>query len=313
MNHRRRPFSQRTKMPIPNFIQPMLAKPGRAFDSDKHLFEIKWDGIRAMTYIDSGGYRMMSRRGIEITQRYPEFAALTDFPAGTILDGELVVLDAQGRPEFRAVLTREQTRSPLRLKTLTQGTPANYIVFDQLYHDGHSLLRLPLRERRARLIETINGRPDDRIAVSDGVIGPGTEFFSQILARDMEGIVAKRLDSRYQPGQRTDDWIKARKSSTILCAIIGYVPKGDDFESLIIASDDKGELRYVGRVGTGFPTRLRVKLHELLRENECRKPLIRCKVKGAWVQAGLYCSVRYLEMTKAGELREPVFQKLITD
>ena len=300
-------------MSLPRFIQPMLAKPGSAFDSDEHLFEVKWDGIRAVAYIDSDGYRLLSRRGTDMTQRYPEFTFLGDFPAGTVLDGELIVLNAQGKPEFRAVLTREQARSPFRHKTLAQRTPANFVVFDQLYSDGRSLMRRPLHERRSRLIETAQHRPDDRLVVSDGVIGPGKEFFDQIVAQDMEGLVAKRLEVRYLPGQRTDEWIKARKSSKVLCAIIGYVPKGDDFESLIVATDDEGELRCVGRVGTGFPDPLRADLNVLLRENACGEPLVPCAFKGCWVRAGLYCSVRYLERTRAGELREPVFEELIID
>lgn len=300
-------------MSLPEFIKPMLAKTGEAFDSDEHLFEIKWDGIRTMAYIERAGYRLMSRRGTDITERYPEFAFLKGLPAGTLLDGELVVLDRAGKPEFRAVLSREQARSSLRQQALARSTPANYIVFDQLYRAGQSLLKQPLSERHARLVETVAGQTGDRLAVSDGVIGPGKEFFKQILARDLEGVVAKRLDGRYWPGQRSDSWIKVRKRSTILCAIIGYVPKGEDFESLIIAADCEGKLRCVGRVGTGFAGPLRKKLNALLRENKCPTPLVPCDVKGAWVQAGLYCSVRYLEMTKAGDLREPVFEKLISN
>lgn len=298
---------------LPDFISPMLAQQGQPFDSDEHLFEIKWDGIRATAYIDRDAYRLVSRRAIDITERYPEFDFLAGLPAGTILDGEIVVLNEAGKPEFRRVLSREQARSPIRFRTLSQATPANFVIFDQLYHDYEPLLRKPLSERRKRLIETGSVVEQPRLVVSDGVIGPGIAFFQQVVARDIEGIVAKRLNSHYFPGKRTDAWIKFRKSSTIMCAILGFVPKGDDFESLILGADDAGELRYVGRVGTGFDEPLRTRLNQLLRQQPRKRPLVPCKVKGQWIEPGLFCSVRYLEWSYNHELREPVFEELITN
>lgn len=298
---------------LPDFVSPMLAQQGQPFDSDEHLFEIKWDGIRATAYVDRGSYRLMSRRAVDITQRYPEFEFLSQLPPGTVLDGELVVLNGAGKPEFRLVLSREQARSPIRFRTLSQATPANFVVFDQLYHDYESLLRQPLSERRKRLLEIGKRADHSRLIVSDGVIGPGKDFFRQVVAQDMEGVVAKRLASRYFPGKRTDAWIKFRKSSSILCAIIGFVPKRDDFESLILAADEGDGLRYVGRVGTGFDAPLRERLNRLLRTQTASQPLVACKVKGQWIPPGLFCAVRYLEWSFNRELREPVFEALITN
>lgn len=299
---------------LPDFIKPMLARPGEPFDSDDHLFEIKWDGIRACAYIENDGYRLMSRRQFNVTERYPEFDFLRKLPAGTILDGEIVVLDKEGKPKFRAVLTREQARSPQRYKALAKATPANFVVFDQMYAGYEPIMSLPLTQRRDQLAETTSELESDRFAISDGITGPGKAFFKQIVDRGLEGVVAKRLDARYQPGKRTDAWIKMRKSSMMLCAVIGYMPKEkDDFESLIIATSEEGELCCVGRVGTGFDTQLRDQLNEWLRDNECDKPLVRCDEKGRWVEPGLYCQIRYLERTDEGVLREPVFEQLITN
>ena len=124
--------------------------------------------------------------------------------------------------------------------------------------------------------------------------------------------MAKRLDSRYMAGKRSDAWIKMRKRSSVLCAIIGYVPKGDGFESLILATDEAGQLSCVGRVGNGFDATLRRELTPLLRSHECDDPLIPCDEGGQWLRAGLYCSVRFLERTSSGNLREPIFERLVS-
>jgi len=298
---------------LPDFIKPMLAQTGKPFDSPRHLFEIKWDGIRAMAYIDEGVYRLLTRRGHEITSRYPEFFSLAELSPGTVLDGEIVVLDEAGKPDFRAVLTREQARSPQRFRSLAKATPATFVVFDLLYLDYRDLMQRPLRERRELLLANIAPKFSDRVVLSDGVVGAGTAFFREAVSRDLEGVVAKRLDSRYFPGRRTDAWIKIRKRSTALCAILGYVPKGDDFESLILAEQQEGELRCVGRVGTGFDAALRDRLNRLLRERETEQPLVRCAEKGKWLEPGMYCQVLYLQRSKDGMLREPVFERLILD
>lgn len=297
---------------LPTFIKPMLAETGKPFDSDEHLFEVKWDGIRAGVYVERDGYRILGRRGSDFTDRYPEFEPFRELAPGTILDGEIVVL-VDGKPSFRQVLTREQARSPRRVKTLADVTPAHFIVFDQLYRDYEPIMSRPLTERRDCLLTTTRDVIGERLAVSEGVIGPGREFFSQIVARDMEGVVAKRLSARYSPGRRSDAWIKFRKSSAVLCAIVGYVPDGDDFESLILAADEEGMLRYVGRVGTGFDADLRARINALLRSHATSQPMIPCPVKGRWLQPGLYCSVRFLEWSHNRELREPVFEELIPE
>jgi bifunctional non-homologous end joining protein LigD/DNA ligase-1 len=297
---------------LPEFIKPMLAKSGAPFDSDAHLFEIKWDGIRALAYVEGDGYRLMSRRGSELTSRYPELAALRRVTPGTILDGELVVLDERGLPSFRGILRREQSRSALRCQTLARSSPATYMLFDQLYERYSPVLDKPLTDRRKRMLRTVESAADERLVSSEGIVGPGQTFFAQAVERGMEGAVAKRLDSRYLPGRRSDAWIKFRKSSSLLCAIIGYVPKDGDFESLILAAaDDDGQLRCVGRVGTGFDAELRQRLTSLLQEYESPAPLIPCPEKGTWLHPGLYCAVRFLERTAEGDLREPVFQRLI--
>ena len=128
---------------LPKFIPPMLAKAGAPFDSDSHLFEIKWDGTRSVAYIDRPCYRLLNRRQVDMVYRYPEFDFLGELPPGTVLDGEIVVLDG-GKPSFRKLLSRENVASKLKIRTLSQSMPAIYIVFDQLYDGFRSLMEEPI-------------------------------------------------------------------------------------------------------------------------------------------------------------------------
>ena len=141
--------------PLPPFVRPMLAQPGRAFDSDQHLFEIKWDGIRALAFVEHAGYRLVSRHGLELGALFPELAGIADLPPGTLLDGELVVL-RNGRPDLSLVQSRQQLRSAHKIRIRAQTTPATYVVFDQLYHEYRPLLGTPLSVRRDILCRTLD-------------------------------------------------------------------------------------------------------------------------------------------------------------
>lgn len=291
----------------------MLATSGKPFDSEDYLFEIKWDGVRVSVYVEDGAFRMRSRRGNDMTGRYPELDGLASLPGGTVLDGELVVLNDQGLPDFAAVLSREHARSPLRIQQSARVKPTTLIVFDLLYTDYGSTFEQPFNRRREQLAGLLERHELDRVILSDGVVGPGESYFREVVTAGLEGLVAKRLDSTYQVGRRSESWIKMRRRSSMLCAIIGYVPSGDDFESLIVASDEAGALRCVGRVGNGFDRALRDDLNARLRKLHCEQPLIDCAESGQWVRAELYCSVAFLEQTASGNLREPVFERLISD
>lgn len=299
------------KPALPIYIRPMLAQSGQPFDSDEYLFEVKWDGTRALAFVEDGGYRLVNRRQIDMTERYPEFEFLADLPPGTVLDGEIVVLDG-GKPDFNRLLSREQSRSPLRIRSMAKTMPATYIVFDQLFQDHRSLLNKPLLERRSRLAETVRrSRSKSRLVFSEGVVGAGEAFFQQVADQGLEGVVAKRMSSRYLPGKRTSAWIKIKRTNRICCAIIGFLPAGkDDFRSLILASDDDAGLQLIGKVGTGFDQKLRDRINSLLWGQLQDRPMIHCRERAKWVEPGLYCWVSYLERTKNGELRAPVFESL---
>jgi DNA ligase D-like protein (predicted ligase) len=295
---------------LPAFIEPMLAKQGTAFDSEEYLFEIKWDGTRALAFIEGGGYRLCNRRKVNLTDRYPEFAPLAQLPAGTIVDGEVVVL-RDGKPDFSHLESREHTRNPLRMRMMAQTMPATYIIFDLLYANFEALTGQPFVERRALLQQLLKRLNCERFIFSDGVIGAGKAFFEQACLQDLEGMVAKRLQSRYLPGKRTDAWIKVKRGESVYCAIIGFTAKGvNDFRNLILATQVNGELHYCGKVGTGFDWSQRDKLNKLLWSRLRPKPLVPCKLKGKWIEPGLYCRVSCMERTEKGEFRAPVFHEL---
>jgi DNA ligase D-like protein (predicted ligase) len=295
---------------LPAFVPPMLAKPGAAFDSDQYLFEVKWDGTRGLAFIEGGGYRLLNRRRIDMTARYPEFGFLAGLPPGTVLDGEVIVLH-DGKPDFSRLQSREHTRAPLRVRTLARTMPATFVVFDQLYEAFHSIMDLPLEERRERLRKLVRACREPLLVLSEGVVGSGTAYFAEVHARGLEGMIAKRRGSRYLPGKRTDAWLKIKRGEQAYCAVIGFVPRGrDDFKSLILATADGGALRYAGKVGSGFDAASRRRVWELLRSRRRDKPLVPSKTRGTWVEPGIYCTVKYLERTQGGEFRAPVFESL---
>jgi ATP-dependent DNA ligase len=197
---------------LPAFIAPMLTTRGQPFDSDDYLFEIKWDGIRMLAFIEEGRYRLMNRHGVNTTERYPEFAFLAGLPPGTILDGEMVVF-RNGQPDFGLIQGRDKTRSALKIRSLSRMQPATYLVFDLLYHRGQSLLKALLLQRRQRLHEVVGRRPDPQLVLSQGLIGAGTALFQETGRQHLEGIMAKKLISSYRPGTRAADWIKIKHQS----------------------------------------------------------------------------------------------------
>lgn len=298
---------------LPDFIEPMLARPGEAFDSDRHLFEVKWDGTRAIAYVDgSSCVRMINRRRRDVAERYPEIVdSIRQLPAGTVLDGEVVVM-LDGKPHFESLQKREQQRSSLKIRLLSDSLPALFVVFDQLYDCGDSIMRLPLSKRRERLQKTVAGCDSNRLIMSKGIVGDGTAYFREACRIGLEGVVAKRLDSLYLPGQRTDSWTKIKRFELVPCAIMGYVPEGaNDLSSLIlVAQDTDGKLACVGKVGSGLSDSMRQSLLRSLKRLPRVSPVVATKIKGVWVEPSLSCTVRCMERTSSGVLRAPVFEEL---
>lgn len=300
-------------MALPEHIEPMLATSGEPFDSSAHVFELKWDGVRAMAYAENGVLRLHGRRRRDLAARYPELAFLADLPSGTVLDGELVVLQPDGRPDFGAIVGRENM-APARAVLAAAQRPVHYVVFDLLYHAGVSLLARPFAERRPLLAELLAGLASPRLLASDGVATHGRSLFAAAQQRGLEGIVGKRLDAPYRPGERSDAWVKIKLQQQVHCLILGFEPdEAGDVRSVIVASDFGGELRCVGKVGSGLTVAQRAELRRLLIARSASRPLVDPGMPGRWVEPGLYCTVRFLERTESGSLRAPVFVGLVPE
>lgn len=312
--------------PLPHFIEPMLAMKGEAFDSAEHLFEIKWDGTRAMVFVEGGSYRIMNRRRRDITHRYPELSCLGQLPDGTVLDGEIVVIQ-NGRPDFEALQRRDQPGDPAVIKRRSRSLPATYVVFDQLVHRHRPIMGQPCALRREVAAATVRACTGPQVIMSDGVVGGGKAYFLEACRRGLEGMLAKKLDSPYLPGKRSATWIKIKRTQSAPCVVIGYTPAETpsgaldpaDFSALVLASEVDGALRYVGRVGSGFNAETRQRVNRLLREaGTVAKPVTPTAGSASertaiWLEPKVYCYVSFMERTREGHLRAPVFEGIHGD
>ena len=292
-------------------LLPMLAVQSQPFDSDKHLFEVKWDGVRALTAVEDGGCRIWGRKLADYSQRYPELDTLRCLPSGTMLDGELVALRS-GRAEFGELMRRHQLVSGHKVRQAGRACPVTYVAFDLLYESGRSLLGRPLSERRQRLQDLMARSPDPRLAFSDGVIGPGRDFFQRVVEDGHEGVMAKQLSSRYLPGKRMQAWRKIKPFQTLPCVVIGYTPSRLGLRSLLVAAAPQGNLAYVAELTSGFTEEAKEQLLQRLSRQSRHEPVVPCPKRARWVEPELYCQVRFLEWTNGGRLRGAHFRGLIS-
>jgi bifunctional non-homologous end joining protein LigD len=256
--HRMDPPADPGREPMPARIAPMLARAGQLPREDGGwAYEVKWDGVRAIAYSQPGELRLESRNLKDIGDAYPELFALNAALGShsAVLDGEIVALDAAGRPSFEALAQRMHVASRVQARKLAKGTPVTYAIFDLLWLDGHSLMRAPYSERRARLAGLeLNGA---HWQTPEHVVGEGGALLAATAELGLEGVVAKRLDSPYQPGVRTRDWVKVKRVGRQELVVGGWMPgkgkRGESIGALLGGVyEDDGRLRYVGRVGSGF-------------------------------------------------------------
>ena len=289
---------------------PMLARPAPApFSGDDWLFEIKWDGVRAIATVDAT-LSLRSRNDTELAGQFPELTELLTLAPGTVLDGEIVVMNG-GKPDMQALLRRLQAGLP------GPGmAPVTYIVFDILERDGKPLTALPLFLRRKQLEAAV--REGTHVVLSEPVEGRGEDYYRAAVAQGLEGVMAKRKDSPYKPGIRSGMWLKIKAQKSCDCVIAGYTPgrgaRSPAFGALLLGLYENGQLVPVGRVGTGFSTRLLVELMERF------APLVTVppqpwSTRGnvVWLEPVLVCEVAYQEVTRDRKLRIPRFIRLRAD
>jgi DNA ligase D-like protein (predicted ligase) len=287
----------------------MLASPGSPFDSDEYLYEIKWDGIRALAFFGKGLARLQGRKLTDSSDRYPEIvSALRALDGEGVLDGEIVVLDEDGRPDFQRVLVREQARTA---GARSSAHPVVYIAFDLLHRNGESLLDLPLLERR-RLLSELLAKAPSPIVESAYVVGRGTALFEEARERGLEGIFAKRLDSRYQPGGRSQDWLKIKVRREVDAVLVGLVRErgGRRIKSLVLGSPREGRLVWIGNAGSGIDQTTLKDLETALEGLRSKPPPgFEAEAPGEidWLSPRLVVRVQYTGLTKENRLRHLVF------
>jgi bifunctional non-homologous end joining protein LigD len=256
---------------MPRSIQPMLAVLSTLPPDPKpYSFEFKWDGVRAITYFDGRRLSMESRNRLDITPRYPELHAIAKELSGrrAILDGEVVALDKDGRPSFPLLQQRMHVRDSGAVKILMKSVPVYYMLFDILYLDNQVTMPLPFKKRREMLEELMLSGQNWR--TSPAIEGEGKSMYETALAHTMEGIVAKKLDSLYEPGRRSPNWLKIKIVQSQELVVGGWCPEKGDNRSrigcLLLGYYDKGQFRYAGSVGTGYTDAVHGQLVEKLQK-----------------------------------------------
>ncbi len=300
----------------PRRVAVMLAGTAAPFSADDWIFELKYDGYRLLAGADRGEVLLRSRAGNELTASFPEVAfALSRLPyAGLVLDGEVVVHDARGLPDFSRLQQRARSTRRADVAAASVRHPAVYYAFDLLAAAGYDLRVLPLRMRKALLRRVL---PDPGlIRYADHVERQGEALFEQTAAMGLEGVIAKRADAPYRGG-RSHDWLKITADRRADCEVLGYTAgnAAGDLGALLLGQRDGEQVRYVGRVGSGFDARLRAQLLARLRDAPPATPPANAphRVDWTWRRSGLCCEVRYKEYSADGLLRQPVFLRLRDD
>ena len=303
---------------MPRSIAPMLStlteKPPAG---DEWLYEVKWDGVRALCFVENQQLCILSRTGKRCEQQYPELSVLPHYlnASSAILDGEIAVLDEKGRASFNLIQPRISVADPNTIAHLARSTPVTLFLFDLLYLDGYDLRGVPLEERKRLLAEILT--PTDRIHFSDHFVANGDAMLEAARQHGLEGIIAKRRTSRYQ-SRRTTDWLKIKVVSQQEFVIGGFTHgERDYFSSLVLGLYDRGKLVHTGQVGTGFNEKSLKEIYARLEPLIIKKSPFTGTVKAlrdvTWVKPELVAEIKYLEFTPEGLLRAPVFLGLRPD
>jgi bifunctional non-homologous end joining protein LigD len=312
--------------PFPETFAPMLATlAGAPFSDSEWLYEPKHDGIRTIALLRDGRARLLSRRGNDQTAEFPALAAALGALAARpmVLDGEIAVVDEGGVTSFQRLQPRLGLVSPADIARVDETIPAVYFAFDITYLDDYDLCRVPLEYRKALLGKTV--APNELVRLVDPLVGKGEELFDWAVASRLEGLVAKHRASLYRPGARTDQWLKLKGKLTDDFVIGGFSQglraRASTFGALLLGQHDGDRLVYAGHVGTGFT---RERLEELtatlkaLRSDRSpfafpngTPPYFRTPV--TWVRPELVAEIKFVEWTRDGRLRAPVFERLRED
>lgn len=311
---------------MPTVIHPMLATPtGKAFDDPDWLFEIKWDGYRAVAFIKDGRVRLVSRNQNDLTAQFPELGSLPQFVKAqrAILDGEIVALDEEGRPSFSLMQQRTGFQPGKRRLPRREGVQVVYYAFDLLYLDGVDLRRVALEQRKRLLQDRIEN--SEVIHFSDHYAEKGLDLFEAAKQRELEGIVAKKRNGSYEE-KRSRNWLKIKITQRQECVIGGYTPpegSREYFGALVLGLyDAQGRFIHVGQVGTGFDQNALQQIFALLQPLKTKQNPFYGEIGGLrkvlFVRPELVADFKFAEWTHetaegGTKLRAPVFMGLRSD
>jgi bifunctional non-homologous end joining protein LigD len=300
-----------------HIYKPMLAKVAEEAFSDKDwIFEVKWDGFRAIAYVEEP-FSLKSRNQKELKQNFPELQQLSKLAQNLVVDGEIIVM-REGKPDFQSLLERGQAVSTREVLRQADRSPAIYIVFDILEKNGKSLTKLPLMERKTILKDSL--AEGSSVLLCDFIEEKGESYFKLALEKGLEGVVAKRKDSQYEEGLRTGSWLKIKKLKTCDCIIFGYTRgeavRAKTFGALLLGVYDKEDKPvYVGKVGTGFTQQMIGVLTDKFEKIKSLPAPFKPEAGDVvtWLEPKLVCEVAYQVLTRNMRLRMARFKQLRED
>ena len=295
-------------------ISPMLLYETQPFDDKDYIYELKLDGIRCLAYIDAKSVNLRNKRNKDVTAIYPELAEMNKcVKKRVILDGELVVLDKDGKPDFYALQRRSLMADSFKIGLPARNAPVQFVAYDIIYFDGQDLTDKPLTERKAILSKAV--KEGYNLSVSTYIEEMGTAFFEIAKAQELEGIVAKRKGGLYHIGKRTRDWLKIKVMQDEDLLVLGYQPDEDGkVKDLILGYyDEEGKLQCRGKVYLGISEEERRIIENFAMQNRIQKPWFGKYKNAVWLKPQLVGTAHFMHETQSGGMRQPVWKGLRTD
>lgn len=294
-------------------ISPMLLTESEPFDSKDHLYELKLDGIRCLAYLDRGYTELRNKRNKILNEIYPELGLIhNSVKKRCILDGELIVL-TNGLPDFYEVQKRSLMRDQFKIDLLSKQKPVQFVSYDILYLDDKEITNLPLYERKNIMDDSI--KEDQSISISRYISEKGIEYYNLIVSKGLEGVVAKRKNSKYVFGKRSKDWVKFKKMYDAEFVICGYTPKEQgEIKSISLGAYHNGKLYYQGNVSLGISNEASKIIISYSMSNSTNCPFDENTSSSIiWFKPELVCTVKYMMRTNSGHYRHLVFKGLRLD
>lgn len=295
-------------------ISPMLLNEVKEpFDDDDYIYELKFDGIRCVAYIEPKSVALQNKRFKDLTDIYPELSDICKcVKKRVILDGELVVL-TDGKPDFYALQKRSLMGDKFRISLAAKKNPVQFVAYDILYYDGNDLTDKPLMERKVYLSKAVT--EGHNLSVSRWIEKNGVAFFELAKKENLEGIVAKKKDGLYHIGKRTSEWIKIKVMQDEDLLVLGYQPDDDGkVKDLILGYyDEKGDLKCRGKVYLGVSKTEQKIIADFAKKNTVKRPWFDKYKNAVWLKPQLVGTAHFMHETESGGMRQPVWKGLRDD